>query len=399
MNITNEKFICNFLKKLNTIDAVKELSRFVSSELLNITYADATCFCLLSSSINRIEVKQFCYAANKKTNVRLRHAIEKIFKVGEDLLTNNFENEDILEYFHSISKDGIIIEPIYYKTNILGYVAIIHKSRNFNMRNKNLVEMLMESVNSRFEVISLQEELNRTNREKVQFLASISHEYKTPLNSIIGFSDILKTSMRNSENYKYIDNISKGSKFLLSLIQDILDMASSEYKPLEIKCEHFRPKEIIKDIIWSFDEVRKEKNLHFSYTLMDVEVFADLKRFQQLIYNLVSNAVKFNKVGGKVTIMTYINENQQFMFEIKDTGDGIRKRDYGKIFNFFSQVNRNQHKRQQGSGVGLALCKAIAAAHSGDIGFKSRLNQGSTFWFSIPEKCEQECANEEAIYC
>lgn len=164
----------------------------------------------------------------------------------------------------------------------------------------------------------------------------------------------MKSKMLNDENYKYIDNISKGSKFLLSLIQDILDMARCEYKPMEIKCEYFQPKEVIEDILWSFNEAMNEKNINISYTLMDVEIYADLKRFKQLIYNLVSNSVKYNKIGGKVTIVTYINENQEFTFEIKDSGDGIRKKDYGKIFNFFSQVNRDQLKRQQGSGVGLA---------------------------------------------
>lgn len=159
---------------------------------------------------------------------------------------------------------------------------------------------------------------------------------------------------------------------------------------LGIKCEYFQPKEVIEDILWSFNEAMNEKNINISYTLMDVEIYADLKRFKQLIYNLVSNSVKYNKIGGKVTIVTYINENQEFTFEIKDSGDGIRKKDYGKIFNFFSQVNRDQLKRQQGSGVGLALCKAIAKAHGGDIGFKSRLNFGSTFWFTIPKAPERE---------
>ena len=196
---------------------------------------------------------------------------------------------------------------------------------------------------------------------------------------------MLKAELAGSENYKYIDNISKSSKFLLSLIQDILDMARSEYKPLELKYETFRPKDVIKDIIYSFEEIVKEKNIKFSYTMMDVEIIADLKRFKQLIFNLISNALKFNKVGGKIVIVTYVDENKNYVFEIKDSGDGIRKKDYDKIFNFFSQVNRNKLKRQQGSGVGLALCKVIANAHHGDIGFKSRLNNGSTFWFSIPQ--------------
>ena len=385
MNISYEKNICIFLKKLNTISNPKELSKTVLSGLLSITHAHASCFCILSSSGNHIDIKQYLFAEGKKNNKRLMHLIEKISKVGVDMLTNNFENEDIIEYLNSISKDQVIIEPIFYKNTVLGFVALVHKNKNFHKKNNTIIEMLMESVNSKMEIISLNDELKRTNQEKVQFLASISHEYKTPLNSIIGFSDMLKAELAGSENYKYIDNISKSSKFLLSLIQDILDMARSEYKPLELKYETFRPKDVIKDIIYSFEEIVKEKNIKFSYTMMDVEIIADLKRFKQLIFNLISNALKFNKVGGKIVIVTYVDENKNYVFEIKDSGDGIRKKDYDKIFNFFSQVNRNKLKRQQGSGVGLALCKVIANAHHGDIGFKSRLNNGSTFWFSIPQ--------------
>ena len=386
MNILTEKNICKFLKKINTLTSSKELAKFTAFEFLSLTGAEASCFCLLSSVTNTIEIKTYAYAEGKKKNSRLVHTIEKISKVGVDMLTNNFENEDIIEYLNSISKDQIIIEPIYYKNTVLGFVALANRNRNFKKRNALLVETLMESVNSRIEIISLNDELKRTNQEKVQFLASISHEYKTPLNSIIGFSDMLKSEMEGTKNFKYIDNISKSSRFLLSLIQDILDMARSEYKQIELKYETFRPKDIIKDIIYSFDEVIKEKNIKFSYTLMDVEITADLKRFKQLIFNLISNAVKFNKNGGKIVVVTYVDEHKNYIFEIKDSGDGIRKKDYDKIFNFFSQVNRNKLKRQQGSGVGLALCKVITDAHKGDIGFKSRLNNGSTFWFSLPQQ-------------
>ncbi len=394
MNILLEKNICKFLKKINTISTSKELAKFTAFEFLSLTGAEASCFCLLSSVTNTIEIKTYAYAQGKKKSSRLVHAIEQISKVGVDMLTNNFENEDIIEYLNSISKDQVIIEPIYYKNMVLGFVALVNKNRNFKKRNALIVESLMEAVNSRIEIISLNDELKRTNQEKVQFLASISHEYKTPLNSIIGFSDMLKSELEGTKSFKYIDNISKSSRFLLSLIQDILDMARSEYKQLELKYETFRPKDVIKDIIYSFDEIIKEKNIKFSYTLMDVEITADLKRFKQLIFNLISNALKFNKIGGKIVVVTYVDENKNYIFEIKDSGDGIRKKDYDKIFNFFSQVNRNKLKRQQGSGVGLALCKVITDAHKGNIGFKSRLNNGSTFWFSLPQ---QGCADTSYI--
>jgi len=384
MNISYEKNICNFLKKLNTISSLKELSKFAADEVVIRTGAGASCFCLMSSISNKIEIKQFSFSQSQKNNTQSVQWIEKVVRVGVDLLTNKYDNDDIIAYFNSMSNPRLLVEPICYKDVILGFVAVINRNKKFNESKLILFNILMECINSRVEVLSLQEELDRTNREKIQFLASISHEYKTPLNSIIGFSDMLKSELAGSSNYKYVDNISKSSRFLLSLIQDILDMARSEFKPMELKYEIFRPMDVIKDIIYSFDEIVKEKNIKFDYTMVDVEIYADIKRFKQLIYNLVSNALKFNKSGGKITIVAYVDENRNYIFEIKDSGDGIRKKDYGKIFNFFSQVNRDKLKRQQGSGVGLALCKVIANAHGGDIGFKSRLNSGSTFRFSIP---------------
>ena len=132
--------------------------------------------------------------------------------------------------------------------------------------------------------------------------------------------------------------------------------------------------------------MRKEKNLTFNYTLSDVTITADPLRFKQLVYNLISNAIKFSKENGVISIVSYINTNKEFIFEIKDSGDGISKKDLCKIFTFFTQVNRSQLKRQQGSGVGLAVCKKIAKAHGGDIFVKSRLHYGSTFWFVIPQE-------------
>ncbi|HPT42135.1 MAG TPA: HAMP domain-containing sensor histidine kinase, partial [Candidatus Gastranaerophilaceae bacterium] len=128
-----------------------------------------------------------------------------------------------------------------------------------------------------------------------------------------------------------------------------------------------------------------EKDVELKYTLADVKICADIKRFRQLIYNLVSNAIKFNKKNGKVNVLTYTKDDF-FFFEVSDTGDGISKNDYAKIFDFFSQVNRSQLKRQLGSGIGLALCKKITDAHRGQIDFESRIKKGSRFWFCIPSE-------------
>lgn len=382
----NHKQVYKFVKKLNTLKTYKDLSKEVVENLLDLTGALVCWICLVNPATSRIELKKFQYAHTYEKNLSLKEEVENIHIISSELLTSNFEPEDALDFFYSTSKNEKILEPIIYRENLLGYVGLIGNNQYFHDTYNDSVGIILENINSRLEIISLYEEKAKSMKQRVEFLASISHEFKTPLNSIIGFSDILKSKSLENENYKYIDNISKSSRFLLSLIQDTLDLSRAESAPMELRYQKFRPKEVISDIIWSFEETRLEKNLEFNYTLSDVEISADLKRFQQLIYNLISNAIKFSHTGGIITIVTYINEHKEFVFEIKDNGDGISKKDSGVIFNFFSQVNRNQLKRQQGSGVGLAICKTIAKAHGGDIKFKSRLHHGSTFWFTIPQE-------------
>ena len=381
-----KKTIHYFLQKLNSISNFKDLTKFSTQTLVDICKAEVCWICLINPETGKVDLKKFYYSDNSLKDTELHTEVNNIHTVATDLLTNGYDTEDILEYFQSVSGKNKILEPIIYRNNLLGYLGIISLSKKFYDEYVSIADIAIENINSRLEIISLYEEKTKVKKERVEFLASISHEFKTPLNSIIGFSEVLKEKCHDKNNKKYIENISQSSKFLLELIQEVLDYARSEANPLELKYEYFRPKKVINDIIWGFDEIKREKNIEFNYTLSYVIICADLRRFKQLIYNLISNAIKFNKQNGKVTIVTYINENAEFVFEIKDTGDGISKKDYPKIFNFFSQVNRNHLKRQQGSGVGLALCKTIAQAHGGDLQFKSRLNYGSTFWFSIPQE-------------
>ncbi|MCI1272861.1 MAG: HAMP domain-containing histidine kinase [Clostridiaceae bacterium] len=381
MNNLNEKTLCKLLKKLNTLNTVKEIAKETNSGLLKLIKPVAVWICILNFETNKIEYKKFDYQTESQI---VKNKVKEISNVTVDLLTDNFEQEEALDYINSASKNDIILEPIIYGNNLLGYLGLLGEDESFNEKNVNTVQIVSENISSKLEIIYLNKENAQKEKYRVEFLAGISHEFKTPLNSIIGFSDMLKSKCVDMKNFKYIDNISKSSRFLLSLIQDILDLSRAQTKPLELNYQTFRPKEVIEDIILGFEEFKKEKDVEISYTLTDIELNADLKRFKQLIYNLTSNAIKFNKNHGKVTIVTYLNENNEYVFEIKDTGDGISKKDCGKIFGFFTQVSSNQLKRQQGSGVGLALCKKIVEAHGGGISFKSRLNSGSSFWFTLP---------------
>lgn len=242
---------------------------------------------------------------------------------------------------------------------LLNKEELLEKVRDLIVKNKNLEienEHISDNIN--------------------HMVAGLTHEFKTPLNSIIGFSELLKYRTNDTKLLSYANNILNCSQHLLSLIQNIIDITSAQYKPIELSYSIFNSRETIKDIIDSFND----KDI--KYTLSDINICADYTRFKQLVFNLLSNSIKF-KNNGLINIITY-KENDLFVFEISDFGEGIDKKNLNKIFDFFAQVSSDTAKRQNGTGIGLSLCKMIANAHQGSIYAKSELGKGSTFIFKIP---------------
>lgn len=206
-------------------------------------------------------------------------------------------------------------------------------------------------------------------------IAKLVHEFKTPLNSIIGFGELISYKTDDKKIKEYIENILNCSEHLLSLVQNIIDVSVHENKTMKLSYSIFNSRETIKEIIDSFNE-------DIQYTLVDKNICADYTRFKQLVFNLISNSIKF-KNGEKINIMTYV-ENNFFCFDITDYGEGIDKKDCERIFDLFIQVTPDSKKKQLGSGIGLALCKVITDAHKGNIGVKSKVGEGSTFTFKLP---------------
>lgn len=371
-------FINLLLKQLNSIKDKNKLCNTICNGLLKLTDAQFCVCSFFNTDKNTFEIKNTSYK-NKKRLSLIAGLNDKI----KIFINQRPQITDIYNFFRSISEKNMILVPIIYNKSFLGYFALVKNEDDFYKQNINFINIFPEHIALILENISNYEESEKRNKAKIQFLAGISHEFKTPLNSIIGFSEILKSKKLNNEAYKYIDNISQSSKHLLALIEDILDVSKSQIKNLELNYSVFKTNQVIKQIITALEESCREKNIKINYTLVDIKICADIKRFRQIIYNLVSNAIKFNKKNGEVHILSYTKDNL-FFVDISDTGDGIRKQDYGKIFDFFSQVNRSQLKRQLGSGIGLALCKKIIDAHKGNIYFESRIKKGSRFWFCLP---------------
>ncbi|SFM24960.1 PAS domain S-box protein [Methanolobus profundi] len=224
-------------------------------------------------------------------------------------------------------------------------------------------------------------------RIKSEFLANMSHELRTPLTAVIGFSDILGTTMKGDLSEKqlgYIEHINKSGKHLLELINDILDISKIEAGKMELKLERFNTSKVLKEVQESMLPLAGKKNIEVRMIneIDDDEVFADKMKLQQIMLNLLSNAIKFTPDNGNVSIKVR-NYDGNIEFSVSDTGIGIPKEKQEDIFDPFTQVDASSKRRYGGTGLGLALVRQFVEMHDGKIWLESEEGKGSTFTFTI----------------
>lgn len=232
-------------------------------------------------------------------------------------------------------------------------------------------------------------ELYRANKLKGEFLANISHEFRTPLNSILGFAEILRDKpklLKTDKGRRYAQNIILGGKSLLNLINDLLDLAKTEAGKMKLHIEATNIYMLCEEVVASFSEMTRQKKLKVK---LDVEknippVTTDPGKVRQILYNFFSNAVKFTEPKGQIHIKACMIDDNKVRISVIDTGCGIPESEKQNIFEKFRQVDGSITRPSYGSGLGLAISKELATLLAAEIGLESVVNEGSTFWIDLP---------------
>ncbi|MBL0745832.1 PAS domain S-box protein [Chryseolinea lacunae] len=237
--------------------------------------------------------------------------------------------------------------------------------------------------------------LLEANKLKSEFLANMSHELRTPLNAVLGFSELLidqKVGTLNVRQLEYLKDIHDSGSHLLQLINNVLDLAKIESGKTELAVENFSVMEVTEGVLHTLEPLAAKKNVELSWALSrDIdEVQLDKNKFRQILYNILSNAIKYNKaVGGAVHLITEPRGPSTFTIRVEDTGIGISKENMKKLFIPFVQLDSGMARLHEGSGLGLVLTKNIVELHGGEMGVESTLGVGSTFWITLPISVNQ----------
>jgi PAS domain S-box-containing protein len=286
---------------------------------------------------------------------------------------------------HGLHKDGrefpveISLSPLETEEGMLITAAIR------DVTERKLFEKTLQEKNI---------ELENANLAKDRFLAGMSHELRTPLNAIIGFTGTLLMKLPGpltADQEKHLTTIRTSANHLLSLINDLLDLAKIESGKVELKLEPVICQEVIEEVAASLRPLAAAKGLRFVINMPGAahEIRVDRRALSQIIINLTDNAIKFTEQGEVHLALSLSQQNGQGVTEIRvtDTGIGIRAQDQDRLFRAFEQLETtNLHRRYEGTGLGLYLSQKLAGLLGGTITLQSEYGQGSTFTLLLPGK-------------
>lgn len=346
----------------------------------------------------------------------LNSELKKFIFSKEGIITD--ENSDLIKTIElkGNSQKSYLVSKISIKSTVFGIVVLSKREKNFykqedldaldavssvlsyllkdvelsnvfKIQLKALKDGIIEKNNAYKTIKEQNEKILEADKVKNEFLANISHELRTPLNSILGFSDILGTQLYGNLNPKqeeYVNDIKISATHLLGMINEVLDMSKIEANAMKVVKSAFWISRAVDEVANILSPLAQKKNVKLIKNMdVDFEVFADYQKIQQILYNLVSNAIKYSPDNDEVEISVN-SDDENFRILVHDNGIGIDKKYHGKIFAKFVQLDSAYTKKESSTGLGLTITKELVELHGGKISLISEVNNGSTFIVEIP---------------
>ena len=273
------------------------------------------------------------------------------------------------------------INPDEIKTTIANAL----KQQRLSLENKRLVESLQHSNRLLFEA---NEELKKATQAKSEFLAQMSHDLRTPLNVIIGFSELMRDEVPgkvNEEQRQCLDDILTSSKHLLDLINDVLDLSKIESGKMKLKLTNIALSDVIELLRSTVVPILAPRKQSLDVEIEEglPQVHADKSKVREVLFNLLSNATKSTPDSGKLRVKA-VRDGDWCQVSVIDNGIGIKKEDQERIFEPFYQLDNPLTTERRGTGLGLTLVKQIIESHGGQIWVDSEYGRGSRFTFTLP---------------
>lgn len=319
----------------------------------------------------------------------------------------------IKEYDFSVLRSDNLFAPIVLSESFFGFIEIFREAE-FTTEDTTCFQTLAQQVSLPLKSATLYEikeqtnkKLERLERLKSEFISIVSHELRTPLTAIKNSLDIIlsgKAGGLTDNMNKFLNMAKRNSARLSGIINDLLDLSKIEAGKMDFKFEVMKIESVIDFVKTSLEEMAKEKNLVLKTRIEDnlADIYADSRRLEQVLGNLVSNAIKFTPEGGQVEIRTEVadatdinyvemfgNELKQLSGKylivcVKDNGIGISEENLVKVFDKFAQIETSLSRKVGGSGLGLPIARQLLDAHNGTIWCNSKPDKGSSFYFALP---------------
>ncbi|MEX0605100.1 MAG: transporter substrate-binding domain-containing protein [Marinobacter sp.] len=326
----------------------------------------------------------------------INKALGSLDSVETDAIYNRWINLDVEQEPDYTAVRRVILIALVVVLIFLYWNRKLSREVDERIRSENALRRSEDDLRAaKLEAERLAQEADSANRAKSEFLANMSHEIRTPMNAVIGYSDLLSNSVTDAKHRHYLDAIRAGSRSLLMLINDILDLSRIEAGKMRLEFAPLAVKRLLDDVRHIFDLRAREQGIDLVVTVaadMPPAMVLDETRIRQVLFNLVGNAIKFTHEG-RVEVMAKARAEQpqpgegiryELMIIVADTGIGIAVDQQERIFDAFEQQEGQSSRKYGGTGLGLAISRKLASMMGGELTVVSESGKGSTFTLRLP---------------